>query len=90
MSQGLPVIAAPVGCAADLIRDGQTGVVVPPRDGAALAAAVTRLMEAPAERARLGRNGAALVSAMSWKRTAELTVHVYEAALALRPAGPVH
>ena len=90
MSQGLPVIAAPVGCATDLIRDGETGVIVPPRDGAALAAAVTRLMQAPAERARLGRDGAALVSAMSWKRTAELTVQVYEAALASRSAGPSH
>ena len=87
MSQGLPVIAGPVGCAADLICDGKTGVIIPPRNSAALAEAVTRLMDAPAERARLGRNGAARVSAMSWRRTAEQTVDVYSAALAARPGG---
>jgi glycosyltransferase involved in cell wall biosynthesis len=82
MSQGLPVIATPVGCAPELVREGETGAIVPPRDSAALAAAVRRLMDAPAERARLGANAAALVSTMSWKRTAERTMAVYEKALA--------
>ena len=45
MSQGLPVVATPVGCVPDLVRDGETGVIVPLRDSAALAEAVTRLMD---------------------------------------------
>jgi glycosyltransferase involved in cell wall biosynthesis len=85
MSQGLPVIATPAGCAPELVRAGETGMIVPPRDGVALARAVSRMMESPAERARFGENSARLVSAMSWTRTAERTIEVYASALASLP-----
>lgn len=81
MSQGLPVVATPVGCAAALVRDGETGVRVPPRDAHALAAAIARLMQSPDERARLAGNAAAVVAAMSWRETARRTIEVYEMAL---------
>jgi glycosyltransferase involved in cell wall biosynthesis len=84
MSQGLPVIATPVGCAPELVREGETGVIVPARDSRALAAAVTRLMGCPAERARLGAGSALKVSTMSWKLTAERTIEVYRRALESR------
>ncbi len=84
MSQGLPVIATPVGCAPELVREGETGMIVPARNARALADAVIHIMSCPAERARLGANGAARVSAMSWKRTAARTLDAY--ARALRPA----
>jgi glycosyltransferase involved in cell wall biosynthesis len=84
MSQGLPVVATPAGCAPELVRDGDTGVLVPFRDSRALADAVTRIMRSPDERRRLGANGAARVADMSWKRTAEHTVAVYHRALASR------
>ena len=86
MSQGLPVVAAPAGCAPELVRDGDTGVIIPSRDSRALADAVVRVMRSPAERARLGANGAARVATMSWKRTAERTLEVYGKALASRAA----
>jgi glycosyltransferase involved in cell wall biosynthesis len=82
MSQGMPVVATPVGCVPDLVVDGETGVIVAPRDSDALAEAVTRLMASASTRARLGANAAAAVAAMSWRRTAERTVEVYERALA--------
>jgi glycosyltransferase involved in cell wall biosynthesis len=81
MSQGLPVIATPVGCAPDIVRDGDTGVIVPIRDSTALADAVMRLMDSPQDRTRIGANGAAAVSSMSWRRTAERTVDAYRRAL---------
>jgi glycosyltransferase involved in cell wall biosynthesis len=87
MSQGMPVVATPVGCVPDLVVDGETGVIVPPRDGDALAAAITRLMASPSMRARLGSNAADAVSEMSWRRTAARTVDVYTRALA-REARP--
>jgi glycosyltransferase involved in cell wall biosynthesis len=77
MSQGLPVIATPVGCVPDLIRDRETGIVVPLRDSSALAEAVTSLMASPATRARLGAAAVAAVAPMSWRRTAERTIEVY-------------
>lgn len=87
LSQGLPVVATPVGCAPALVRDGVTGILVPPRDSGAIAAAVGRLMDAPAERARMGVNAAAAVAGMSWRRTAERTVEVYRKAMAQAAGG---
>ena len=81
LSQGLPVIATPAGCAADLVVDGVTGLRVPARDGRALAAAVRTLMTDSRLRARLGRAGAAAVRAMTWRNTAAKTADVYRHAL---------
>jgi glycosyltransferase involved in cell wall biosynthesis len=39
------------------VEDGVHGLTVPPRDGAALAAALDRLLGDPALRLRLGANG---------------------------------
>ncbi|MEA2123533.1 MAG: hypothetical protein QOI80_315 [Solirubrobacteraceae bacterium] len=54
--QGTPVIASTaVGAVAGgLVRDGRNGLVVPAGDPAALAAAIRRLHDEPALRARLG------------------------------------
>jgi glycosyltransferase involved in cell wall biosynthesis len=57
-SQGLPVVATAVSAIPELIRDGETGLLTPPGDPAALAAALERLARDPALRARLGRSGA--------------------------------
>lgn len=82
MSQGLPVVGTPVGCVPDVVTDGESGLLVPARDSHALAAAVARLMADPDGRARLGARAAARVRDMSWRRTASLTLDVYEEALA--------
>lgn len=81
MSQGLAVIATPVGCIPDIVHDGVNGRIVPPRDAAALAAAIARLSQSPEERRRLGSAAALAVAGMSWRRTAEKTVAVYRQAL---------
>lgn len=54
MCSGLPVIASDVKGNADLVTDGQTGLLVPYGDEAALAAAVGRVMVDGALRVRLG------------------------------------
>ena len=63
--QGVPVIATTaVGAAAGgLVRHEETGLVVPAGDAAALAAALRRLHDDPALRARLGAAGRAAVAA---------------------------
>ena len=45
MAAGLPVVATPVGAGADLLRDGENALVVPPSDAPALAHAVGRYMD---------------------------------------------
>jgi glycosyltransferase involved in cell wall biosynthesis len=52
---GVPVVASAVGGIPDLVEDGETGVLVPPGDVAALARALSRLVESPDEAARMGR-----------------------------------
>ena len=60
-SCGRPIVAADVPGSREIARDGESGLLVPPRDPAALAAAILRLAGNPALRARLGAGGRALV-----------------------------
>jgi glycosyltransferase involved in cell wall biosynthesis len=63
MRCGLPVISTDVSGIPELVVDGQTGVVVPPRDAAALTTALARLLDEPALRARLAVGAAHHVTA---------------------------
>jgi glycosyltransferase involved in cell wall biosynthesis len=80
MSQRLPVVATPVGCAPMLIGDGENGVIVPPRDPAALAAALRRVMSDADMRRAMGDRAAATVRPLTWRATAERTLEVYRQA----------
>lgn len=82
MTQRLPVIATPAGCAATLVRDGETGYAVPPRDAAALARAIVTLLANPDEARSQADRACHAVSAMSWRATAEHTLDVYRRAIA--------
>lgn len=53
----LPVVATDVGSVSEAVTDGISGIVVPPRDPAAIADATRPLLDDPALRARLGRAG---------------------------------
>jgi glycosyltransferase involved in cell wall biosynthesis len=55
MACGVPVVSTPVGAIGELVRDGDTGLLVPPQDAAALAAALARLHDDPELRASLAR-----------------------------------
>ncbi|HEY3522906.1 MAG TPA: glycosyltransferase, partial [Candidatus Limnocylindrales bacterium] len=61
MSRGRAVIGTRPGGHADLIVDGESGLLVPSGDAVALAAAIARLLADPALRARLGTSGRQLV-----------------------------
>jgi glycosyltransferase involved in cell wall biosynthesis len=54
---GKPVVSFSIGGAAEVVVDGETGLLVPPADSVALAAALKRLHEDPELRARLGAAG---------------------------------
>lgn len=57
MAAELPVVASSVGGVPEAVEDGDTGLLVPPRDPVRLAAALERLLVDPALRRRLGSNG---------------------------------
>ncbi|MBX6766264.1 MAG: glycosyltransferase family 4 protein [Actinomadura rubrobrunea] len=54
---GLPVVAGDSGGAPDAVLDGETGVVVPGRSVAAVAAALVDLLRDPAKAREMGRRG---------------------------------
>jgi glycosyltransferase involved in cell wall biosynthesis len=56
-SQKLPCVSTPISGIPELIEDGVTGLLVPPRDPARLADALSRLITTPDLRARLGDAG---------------------------------
>jgi glycosyltransferase involved in cell wall biosynthesis len=61
MRAGTPVVLTDVVGSRDAVVDGESGRLVPPGDPAALARAVTALLEDPLERRRLGAAGRARV-----------------------------
>jgi glycosyltransferase involved in cell wall biosynthesis len=60
LASGRAVIASRVGAAAEVIRDGETALLVPGGDAPELARALERLLDDPALRHRLGQAAAAL------------------------------
>src|SRR5439155_23841531 len=57
MAAGVPVVATRVGGNPEVVQDGRTGLLVPPRDPHALANAISRLLEDPGLARRFGRAG---------------------------------
>lgn len=58
---GVPVVSTAVGGVVEQVRDGATGLLVPPNDPPALAAALRALVDDPGLRRRLGEAGRTLV-----------------------------
>lgn len=84
MAHGRPVVASAVGGLPDMVVDGETGLLVPPRDAAALRAAVDRLLADPDLRRRLGRAARERIAELcDWERIVDATLAAY--ADALRP-----
>jgi glycosyltransferase involved in cell wall biosynthesis len=78
MAHGRPVVATGVGGLRDLVVDGETGLFVPPRDPAALRAALERLLADRALRLRLGAAGRERARQhFSWDRVTDATLAAY-------------
>ncbi|MEM6529468.1 MAG: glycosyltransferase family 4 protein, partial [Chloroflexota bacterium] len=81
MSQGLPVVASRVSAIPEIVADGETGVLVPPRDAAAIAVALQRLIDEPELRERMGATGRArLETSFSEAKMVERTIELYSMA----------
>jgi glycosyltransferase involved in cell wall biosynthesis len=82
-SFGKPVVATTVGSLPELVRHGQTGLVVPPRDIQALADAIVALLLNGALRERMGQAARHKVAAEHTPTlVAQQHLHVYEQAIA--------
>ena len=75
---GIPVVATDVGGTRDVVEDGATGLLVPPEDPQALAAAVVQLLGSPERRRAMGLNArASILRRFSLDRQAQLTADLY-------------
>lgn len=63
MAAGVPIVSTDVGGVPELVVDGETGLLAPARDVAALSACVARILDDPGLGARLGEAGRARVRA---------------------------
>jgi glycosyltransferase involved in cell wall biosynthesis len=79
MAAGLPVIVSRVGGNPEVVTDGKTGLLIPPRDAEALAQALERLLGDPAGAKELGKNARRLVEAdYSLERLGREINEIYE------------
>ena len=87
MATGLPIVSCHAVGVVDCLRDGENGLLVPPGDAGALAAALRRLLDDPALRARLGGSALAEVrERYGWPALARAVVGEYERLEAAPPA----
>jgi glycosyltransferase involved in cell wall biosynthesis len=81
MAYGRPVVATGVGGLRDLVVDGVTGLVVPPRDPRALREALLRLLGDSELRRRLGTAGRLRArEGFSWQAVTDMTLAAYSEA----------
>jgi glycosyltransferase involved in cell wall biosynthesis len=57
MAAGKPIVATDVGGNAEAVVDGETGIIIPPRNPQAIATALQRLLENPELRRTMGEKG---------------------------------
>ncbi len=73
-----PVIASDLGGIKDIVEDDASGVLVAPGDAPALAAAIGALLDDPARRARLGRDGRRInAERFAWERIVDAYLQAY-------------
>ena len=85
MNHRVPVIASAIGGITDIVEDGVSGLLVPPGDAAALAAALERVARAPDLAATLGEAGyRRLRERFTWDAITRRWLEVYAAAAAAR------
>jgi glycosyltransferase involved in cell wall biosynthesis len=89
LASAAAVVATAAGGLGEVLRNGETGLIVPERDPAALAEALGALLADPARRRALGAAARRDVEArFGWDRVAERFEAIYDAAAARRRPAP--
>lgn len=84
LAAGRPILAPVAPDTAELLRDGETALLVPPDDEAAAASGLDRLLGDPALAERLGAAAAALAQSLSWDARARRILDFLAAGLSRR------
>ena len=77
-----PVVVTDVGAIPEIVDDGITGFIVPPRDSETLANAIVKLLKDEKLRKKMGQNAyKKLKTDLSWDKITEKTIEVYKKAI---------
>ncbi len=87
MAAGRAIVATAVGGAPDLLRDGESALLVPPADARALAAAIDRLLVEPELAARCAAGARAVAERYRWRQLAAPCLALFESLASLRQSG---
>ncbi|NMH67683.1 glycosyltransferase [Bacillus sp. RO3] len=75
---GVPVVATNVGGLPEVVRDGETGYLIPSKDPAALAEKLLYLYKNPSERKKLGENGREhVLNHYDWEDNSKRMIELY-------------
>ncbi len=77
MASGKPVVTTDMEGYRQVVTHGVQGLLVPPRDEAALSDALCQLLDRPDERARLGANGRRAAAQYDWEHVASRVLGYY-------------
>jgi glycosyltransferase involved in cell wall biosynthesis len=90
MAAGRPVIATRVGGLPDLVQEGQTGYLVPPRSPEPLASAILHLLQEPQTATRMGIDARAdILARFPVRRLVDDIEHLYDQLLARKCVSPL-
>lgn len=84
MASGTPVIASEVGGLAYLVRDGETGYLVPVRDPQALAQRIGQILQDEAHSDQMGQQAAHLALDYAWQKIADRLLALFDDVLSTR------
>jgi glycosyltransferase involved in cell wall biosynthesis len=76
-AMGKPVVATYVGSLPEIIRNGESGILVKPRSGKELAEAICFLFNNPKYRKKMGKIGLKLMREFSWEKTINALENLY-------------
>lgn len=81
MACGRAVLASDTGGVSEIVSDGSTGLLVPPGDSKLLSQGISKLVEDPDLRKKLGENGRKKAELYDWDAVTSKYVSVYKDAL---------
>lgn len=95
MASSKPIVATSIPGFSSVMTDGKEGLMVPPKDGDALADAIHTLLSDPERSSRMAAQGRATAEEFQWQRVATRVMDYYQvcldrAAASPRPASHAH
>lgn len=78
MSAGKAIVASDIEAFRELVKNGESALLVPPKDESGLAQAILKLVGDSALRERLGANAFELAGQYDWKRVAKMHIDYYQ------------